>query len=195
MEVGACGGSWGEGDAPERVVRASAALVEGEDGAHAEAVVPGHGGEVEVAGPVVLPGALSLDDAPPELDGDARHPCGRERCERGPHGAAARDAAPRADGVGGERDVDGRPGGLGWWGRWRDVEDLAPAAAAAAGPGGGSGRGGWAAGAGGWGRGGGDACEGRAAGEAAGGGGRRRRRRGDRRHWIWRRRSRPPRLA
>ena len=28
----------GEGDAPERVVRASAALVEGEDGAHAEAV-------------------------------------------------------------------------------------------------------------------------------------------------------------
>ena len=149
---------WGEGDAPERVARASAALVEGEDGAHAEAVAAGHGGEVEVAGPVVLPGALALDDAPPELEGDAGDPGGGQRGERGPHGAAARHAAPRADGVGGERDVDGRPRGIGGWRRWRDVEDLAPAAAAA-GRGEGGGRG-WAAGgrgaeAGGWGRGGG----------------------------------------
>lgn len=135
-------------------MRAGATLVEGEDGAHAEAVASGHGGELEVAGPVVLPGAVSLDDAPPELDGDARDAGGGQGGERGPHGSAARDAALRADGVGGERDVDRGPRRRGRRRRRRDVEDLSPAPAAAAaagcaGEGGGGGRGG--AETGGWG--------------------------------------------
>lgn len=143
-------------------MRAGAALVEGEDGAHAEAVASGHGGELEVAGPVILPGAAALYDAPPELYGDARDTGGGQGGERGPHGSAARDAAPRADDVGWERDVDGGPRGRGGRGKRRDVEDLAPAAAAAAGCAREGGGGGWAE-AGGRGRGGGEADEWRAA--------------------------------
>lgn len=163
--VGADDEGKGWRDAPGRVMWSGAALVEGEDGAHAEAVASGHGGELEVAGPVVLPGAVALDDAPPELDGDARDAGGGKGGERGPHGSAARDAAPRADDVGWERDVDGGPRGRGGRGKRRDVEDLAPAAAAAAGCGreGGGGR----AEAGGRGRGGGEAGEWRAAAEEA----------------------------
>jgi hypothetical protein len=171
------------GDAPKGIIRPRAALMEGEDDADAEAVPAGHGGKVEVPGPIVNPGRLALDDAPPELHSDARDPGAGERSERGRHGAAPRHAAPGADGVGGERDVDGCPRECSWRGRRRDVEDLAPATAAGPrgrGQGPRSGRGGWAAGAeaGRGGGGGGEADERR----AAVGGGSGRRRRGDRRH-------------
>jgi hypothetical protein len=77
------------GDAPEGIMRPRAALVEGEDGADAEAVPAGHSGKVEVPGPIVHPGRLALDDAPPELHSDAHDPGAGERSERGSHGVEA----------------------------------------------------------------------------------------------------------
>ena len=113
-------------DAPEWVLRPGAALVEGEDSAHAEPVAPRHGGEVEVPCPVVLPGSPALHEPPPQLHRYPRYPGGRQRGERSRHGAPPRYAPPGPHGVSRKRDIYGCARGRSGRRRRRDVVDLAP---------------------------------------------------------------------